>query len=271
MIATGDDRRSGLYRIRNTRNGKSYVGSAVVLAERLYSHRRHPDRGTHRNTKLGDAWSKHGADAYVLEILEVVADRSLLIEREQHWIDRLGSYAGGYNLNPTAGSNLGRTFGPETRRRISRAATKAMNDPAVKAFHSSATRDAMQDPAVKRRTAEAARKRWDDPAYRAKLSEIRGADGYEESRLAAARKATQARWEAMTHDERREACLSQRRRAVRPYTVTAPDGSRFVVTGLKSFCSEHGIPYDSAICVVTGRMKSARGYVFEKIGGGPLS
>jgi group I intron endonuclease len=249
----------GIYRIRNAINGKCYVGSAVVLAERLYNHRWHLDRGTHRNAKLQNAWRKHGCDAFVFEVLESVLDPARLVEREQHWIDALRSHPEGYNLNPTAGSNLGRTFGEEMRRRVSAGARRAMNDPEVRERHAVAVRAAMDDPEVKRRTAEAALKRWADPEYRKKQAELRRADGFEERRIEALRAAMRARWEALgrTRKKKRE----------RTYRVTAPDGSQSVVSCLKQFCFEAGIPYPSALNVIRGRVKAARGYAFEKIGG----
>lgn len=132
-----------------------------------------------------------------------------------------------------------------------------MNDPAVKATHAAATKAAVRDPGVRRRTAEAAQKRWADPAYRTKLAEIRGAEGYEEKRKAAIREGLRVRRESLG--------IVAVPRLKRAYRVTAPDGSRFVVPTLNQFCSEIGIPYPSALAVLNGRMKSARGYAFEKI------
>jgi hypothetical protein len=52
-------------------------------------------------------------------ILEVVEDRSKLIEREQVWLD---AYAGKlYNSSPTALSRLGAVVSDETRRKLSAA------------------------------------------------------------------------------------------------------------------------------------------------------
>ena len=45
-----------------------------------------------------------------------LCDKPKLLEREQHWIDTLNCVRPkGYNLNPTAGSNIGRVFSEEFR------------------------------------------------------------------------------------------------------------------------------------------------------------
>lgn len=94
---------SGIYAIRNTANGKAYVGSAISLHDRLYNHLWHLERGSHRNRKLLNAWRKHGAETFSFQVLEVVSNADSLLEREQFWIDVFSSCANGYNLNPTAG------------------------------------------------------------------------------------------------------------------------------------------------------------------------
>jgi group I intron endonuclease len=100
---------SGIYAIRNTVNGKRYVGSAVFLNQRLKQHRSDLNRDRHCNIKLSSAWKKHGADAFTFEVIEYVHDKSCLILREQHWIDHYKSafQNAGYNINPVAGSSLG--------------------------------------------------------------------------------------------------------------------------------------------------------------------
>lgn len=114
---------SGIYRILNTVNGKVYVGSAVRLAKRWNDHRCDLNKGCHVNSKLQRAWSKYGSGAFRFETLELVADVTLLIAAEQKWIDSLNAKCAGYNIAPTAGSQLGLKHSEETRRRLSEAHT----------------------------------------------------------------------------------------------------------------------------------------------------
>ena len=107
----------GIYQIRNTANGKVYVGSAASLRRRWYEHRSHLQRGAHDNRYLQRAWDKHGAESFVFEPL-FICDKSMLLFYEQRTLDTL---APDYNLTPTAGSSLGVKHTPETRARMSEA------------------------------------------------------------------------------------------------------------------------------------------------------
>lgn len=106
--------KSGIYCIRNTLNGKVYIGSAVKLRARLTAHKNNLTNNTHHSSKLQRAWNKYTPAAFVFEIVEEVTDTSMLIQREQHYIDTHQSAAIGYNMSPTAHSLLGFKHSPET-------------------------------------------------------------------------------------------------------------------------------------------------------------
>lgn len=94
----------GIYKIENTINANIYVGSAVSLYVRFVDHRNGLRANRHANTILQNAWNKYGESAFVFSVLEVVHDKTKLIEREQYYIDSLNPY---YNICRTAGSRLG--------------------------------------------------------------------------------------------------------------------------------------------------------------------
>lgn len=101
---------SGIYRIVNAVNGKGYVGSAVNLAKRLYSHHRSELRaGTHANGKLQAAWNKYGESAFRFDVLLVCCKEDLIMY-EQRAIDAFNAVTDGYNICPVAGSQLGRKW-----------------------------------------------------------------------------------------------------------------------------------------------------------------
>lgn len=112
---------TGIYCIRLRR--RNYVGSAVNLRARLKLHASHLKCRRHHSAALQAAVDKYGAEAASCFILEIVGDRSLLVDREQHWIDRLNGFVGngGYNILPNARSPIGRKHSPETRAKISAA------------------------------------------------------------------------------------------------------------------------------------------------------
>ncbi len=63
---------AGVYRIRNTANGKALLGSRLRLDGALNAHRFSLAHGSHRNALLQREWNEYGPDAFTFEILEVV-------------------------------------------------------------------------------------------------------------------------------------------------------------------------------------------------------
>lgn len=91
------------------------------LADRKSGHFCDLRRGRHRSKRLQHSYNKHGEAAFVFEVLQYVPDRTQLIRFEQDAIDLHRSWHEdcGYNINPTAGSNLGKKFSDESRQRMS--------------------------------------------------------------------------------------------------------------------------------------------------------
>jgi group I intron endonuclease len=52
------DTSCGIYRIKNLRNGKCYLGSSVNIPERKAEHFRLLNKGAHDNNRLQNAWNK---------------------------------------------------------------------------------------------------------------------------------------------------------------------------------------------------------------------
>lgn len=111
---------TGIYSITNKVNGKRYIGSAVVLSRRFAQHKNELKYGRHHSVKLQRSWDKHGPDAFVFEVLEVVSlvsdDLCELIALEQKWIDTYkSSGVAGYNVLHIAGSSIGYRHTEETK------------------------------------------------------------------------------------------------------------------------------------------------------------
>ncbi len=105
---------SGVYRILNTVTGKSYVGSSNHIARRWREHRTCLYRDIHPNLKLQRSWNKYGREAWEFSVVEK-CQVSVLLEREQFYIDEFNSYRKGYNQSPRADRP---TFSISTRRKI---------------------------------------------------------------------------------------------------------------------------------------------------------
>lgn len=60
----------GIYRIRNTKDGKSYLGFATDLPARLNRHKSELKFGNHRNRELLAEWKTLGETCFDFEVLD---------------------------------------------------------------------------------------------------------------------------------------------------------------------------------------------------------
>lgn len=115
--------KSGIYIIQNLISGKVYIGSAVDIKARWGEHLSSLKKGSHGNSHLQRAWNRYGSKAFEFKAL-LYCELDVLIHHEQLMIDEYRKNLGRdmlYNINPTAGSNLGVKFSPETRAKKSAA------------------------------------------------------------------------------------------------------------------------------------------------------
>lgn len=77
----------GVYRIRNKRNGKFYVGSSIEIEKRLERHRRELERGIHHCIYLQRAWNKYGADSFIFEVIHECSSEEEARLIEQQYLD----------------------------------------------------------------------------------------------------------------------------------------------------------------------------------------
>jgi group I intron endonuclease len=109
---------SGIYKISNTLNDMIYIGSAVNLYNRCLSHYNNLKRKEH-NIKLQSFVNENGLDVLKFDIIELVEDKNILLDREQYWLDQLKSYEKGFNIAKSAYySTLGLKTSDETKRKI---------------------------------------------------------------------------------------------------------------------------------------------------------
>lgn len=123
------ERLIGIYQIRNLVDGKLYVGSAIDILNRWSWHECKLEDGGHCNQKLLRAWRKHGAAAFIFEILEC-CERAQLLQREQFWLDKLDVVKVGYNIESIARSAAGRKWRASSKRKSSVSAKRVAADPA---------------------------------------------------------------------------------------------------------------------------------------------
>jgi hypothetical protein len=102
-------RPAGVYQIRNTASGKSFVGASVNLPAILNRHRSELRAGGHRNRELQKDWDEFGAEAFEFEVLDTLAPQGRpdydpsadLHALEGLWLDKLSPFGErGYNPKP---------------------------------------------------------------------------------------------------------------------------------------------------------------------------
>jgi group I intron endonuclease len=112
--------KSGIYQILNIKTNKMYIGSAKNLNKRKQQHFYLLKKNKNENILLQNAFNKYGIENFIFSIIEN-CDLSILVEREQYYIDSTNSINKeiGYNLLSTANSTLGFRFSEESRKKMS--------------------------------------------------------------------------------------------------------------------------------------------------------
>ncbi len=80
-------RPGGIYEIRHVASGRRYIGSTTCFAQRWCNHRKALRSGEHYSAFLQRSWNKYGEQAFVFDVLEKIDDSSILLTREQEWLD----------------------------------------------------------------------------------------------------------------------------------------------------------------------------------------
>jgi|688.fasta_scaffold115490_5 hypothetical protein len=119
-------KKSGIYRITNKVNNKIYIGSAYNLSNRFSTHKYSLRNNKHKNPHLQSAWNLYDEKDFIFEILEIVEDKTKIIEREQYYLDLYNPCDNsiGYNIAKKAGNTAGVKVSLETRQKQSESAKK---------------------------------------------------------------------------------------------------------------------------------------------------
>lgn len=111
MKANKEDKKCGIYCIKNIINGKVYVGKSKNIYKRIHQHLYdlRNNRIKNENSYLLNSWNKYGNENFeyfVLEFLEI--DENLVKNRELYWMNKLNSLNRefGYNLRQDSSTNM---------------------------------------------------------------------------------------------------------------------------------------------------------------------
>lgn len=234
MTPSEDLRKSGVYGIQNSQNGKLYIGSSGNIFERLKAHLKRLRANKHHSRKLQNSWNKWGESAFTLSVLETCEPQDL-INREQFWMDLKNPF---YNICRTAGSPRGVKHTEQTR----------ANMRAAQAKRSPATNQKVAEANTgKVRTAESIAR------YKSMYSRLNP-----DEQLASVRRMVEARKGVPVSTEGRGQIS---RKNSREFVVTDPSGVKRVITNLTALCNENGLDRACMTRVSTGVLKSHKGWV----------
>ena len=162
----------GIYKIRNLKNGKVYIGQSYDLTTRFRDHRK-PCKFK-SNRPLYSSIKKYGIENFEFIVLEWIEDISKLDEREQYWMDYYKSYnlEYGYNLSPTSGgSTRGIKHTEEHKQKIGLAGKGRKHTEISIAKMVEAQKGKPKSEEHRLKLVEVAKKRWENPDYRKHMSE----------------------------------------------------------------------------------------------------
>lgn len=128
---------SGIYSIKNKKNGKIYIGQSVNITPRWWDHKKLLRKEKHPNDHLQSAWNMYGEESFEFIIIEE-CDESQLDEKEKFWILHFNSNDKKYGYNNSIGGDFnpmkssyiankvskklkGRSFSEEHRKNLSKA------------------------------------------------------------------------------------------------------------------------------------------------------
>lgn len=164
----------GVYYIKNTVNGKLYVGSSVNMENRWRRHRSDLRWERHPNPKLSQAWKHYGESAFEFGVLEIsTPDRQDLTDREEYF--RLALDAtyncrpATVNGKPVCSAMRRQSLTAEHRARISASLTGRHLSPEARAKIGEASRQRRHSEKTKATLAECRRGRRHSEETKAKI------------------------------------------------------------------------------------------------------
>jgi group I intron endonuclease len=154
----------GIYEIRNSVNGKVYIGQSqrgAGVHGRWRNHRTQLRGGNHHNRKLQSAWAKYGAESFVFSVLLEVPQGTpsgTIDDHEIRYIRANEAVTNGYNILPGGKNCSVNTF---VHRKTLNSVEK------TKSMISMANKQKWQNPEYRELMSTRRREMWMDEKYRA--------------------------------------------------------------------------------------------------------
>ena len=116
-------KKSGIYCIKNLKNGKVYVGSSKNIEHRRTEHFNSLLKGNHHCSHLQKSYNKYGLKYFIFCVVEYVEGKSRLEQQELRWFFyyNVSNHSKCYNTCFYVGSPRGIEHSEETKRKLSAA------------------------------------------------------------------------------------------------------------------------------------------------------
>lgn len=242
---------SGIYLIKNVKNSKYYLGSAVNMFARKNKHFSDLNKNIHHSIILQRAYNKHGKENFKFEIV-LFCDKKHLKLLEQQFLNNYDCY---YNSSKTAsGFEVGRKFSKELETRRIKGMLKPiiqydLNMNFIREWESS-----------KKAASEL-------NIYNSHISEccngkVKTAKGYIfkfKDNFIAYKKSSNAKY-SKEERKRRKADASSS-----SYIIVFPCGKKEKITNLKQFCIDNDLNQSTMYNSYHKKRKTRNGYMVKKI------
>lgn len=287
----GHANKGGVYKITNLKDEKVYIGSAKTFKTRAAGHSSSLKNNKHQNKHLQASWNKHGADAFLFEVIEVVpGNKTARTTREQFYIDQWKDrweQCFNFKKKTVEKDRSCWSKSPEkTRKKMSESMKKKWKDPEYRKFQSEfqseKTKELWQDPEYRARHVEAIREFTQKPEYRKKLSRAaQGKEVPEKTRKKISRSVSKVNKELWQSPEYRKKVIEGRKRSwakddarkkraserlcklkQKTYKLRNPEGVVVAITNMQKFCEKSEVTLVPQLMskVARGLRKSYKGW-----------
>lgn len=258
---------SGIYAIRNRKNGKIYVGSTSSFADRWSAHRVALRAGRHGNAHLQAAWKLDGEMSFVFEVLveQSSDDRSALNSSEESLMAELGSLdpMRGYNIASASTGMTGYRHTESAKERISQAARGRVPSELERRLLSERNRS----PEIRQKISAAKKNKPLSEANRRALigshKDRVTSQGVRDaiSRAHLGQKLSASWKERISNSLKGIRCGDNRK----SFVATDASGNEYHVLGLQPFCALHGLAYTTMLGCAAGRVKRHKGWTCRRV------
>lgn len=279
----GHANKSGIYKIINISNGRTYYGSCKRFKQRAREHFSRLSNNRHCNPFLQNDFNKCGVKAFEFHVVEVVdASEEQRKIVEQKYIDKAYDVQKTcYNIAKKTKSLPRRVFSNDpdiTKKILSRKSKEMWADPKMRKKILKRKNAAQQTDEYRQACSEAQKKNWEDKERRKKTSKRlkkEHASGAREDAVKTllenqpkGRKTFKQRLKSDPEFKKKYQEIGRKNIAKRNTEqpkkkyppLVSPDGEVYEVCGGPTFCKKHGLTKQLLYNVLNGKSKSHKGW-----------